>query len=173
MVSDALPGVSSAHDQLLGEEGLHRFMTGGLGAMPIQRTNSSSSFGSESAPFSGAAAGMNGFHRAYQGSLSGPPFPLVILGRLYGGKRPLHSPIWDLKELSCSFEKQKKQGLTSRLSLSGMKSADKKAQFAIESLISDQLKKESLPDQHMELSNQGPLEQILESKRVLSGGLSI
>nr|XP_024358119.1 autophagy-related protein 18h-like isoform X1 [Physcomitrium patens]XP_024358120.1 autophagy-related protein 18h-like isoform X1 [Physcomitrium patens]XP_024358121.1 autophagy-related protein 18h-like isoform X1 [Physcomitrium patens] len=67
MVTDALPGISNAHDQLLGNEGLQDgFIAGSLRGMPIQRTNSSSSFGSEGAPYATSAGGMNDYHRGYQ-----------------------------------------------------------------------------------------------------------
>lgn len=67
-MSDTLPGVSNAHDQLLGEEGLKDvFMAADLRGMPIRRTSSCSSFGSEGAPFVASGGGMNGYHRGYQG----------------------------------------------------------------------------------------------------------
>ena len=74
MVSDTLPEVSNAHGQLLGDEGLQDgFMARGLGGMPIKRTSSCSSFGSEGAPFAGNGGGMNGYHRGYQGT-----FPMLL-----------------------------------------------------------------------------------------------
>lgn len=71
MVSDTFPGVSNAHDQLLGDEGLQDgFMAGGLGGMPIKRTSSCSSFSSEGAPFAASGGGINGYHRGYQGTFA-------------------------------------------------------------------------------------------------------
>lgn len=69
MVSDTLPAVSSAHDQLLGDEGQQDgYMASGLRDMPIQRTSSCSSFGSEGAPFAAGGGGTNGYHHhGYQG----------------------------------------------------------------------------------------------------------
>jgi hypothetical protein len=68
MVPDTLPAVSNAHDQLLGDEGLQDgLIDGGLRGMPIQRTSSCSSFGSEGAPFAASGGGMNGYHHGYQG----------------------------------------------------------------------------------------------------------
>ncbi len=63
MVSEALPGVSGVHEELLGDEGLQDgFINGGLRPMQIKRTSSCSSLASEDVP-----AAMNGFHHAYQG----------------------------------------------------------------------------------------------------------
>ncbi|KAG0623769.1 hypothetical protein M758_3G200500 [Ceratodon purpureus] len=79
MVSDTLPAVSNAHDQLLGDEGLHDgLIDGGLRGMPIQRASSCSSFGSEGPPFAGSGGGMNGYHHGYQdlpgvGAIDTPP----------------------------------------------------------------------------------------------------
>lgn len=73
MVPDTLPGVSGANDQLLGDEALHDgFLGGRLGGMPLQRTNSSGSFGLEGPPFLADGAGLNGFHHGYQGAFSSP-----------------------------------------------------------------------------------------------------
>lgn len=86
MVTDALPGISNAHDQLLGNEGLQDgFIAGSLRGMPIQRTNSSSSFGSEGAPYATSAGGMNDYHRGYQGSffkIIFDPTPLHVMSAL-------------------------------------------------------------------------------------------
>lgn len=68
MVSDALPAVSNAHGQLLGDEGQQE--ENNLRGMPIQRTSSCSSFGSEGAPYAAAnGGGLNGYHHHhnYQG----------------------------------------------------------------------------------------------------------
>ena len=67
MVSDTLPAVSNTHDQLLGDGLQDGLLDRGVRGMPIQRTNSSSSFGSEGAPFAASGGGMNGYHHGYQG----------------------------------------------------------------------------------------------------------
>lgn len=78
MVTDNFPGVSNAHDQFIGDEGLHDgFTSANLRGMSVQRTNSnssSSSFGSEGAPFAASAGGMNG----YQGLTS----PNIVFSQL-------------------------------------------------------------------------------------------
>lgn len=75
MVSDNLPGVSNAHDQILGDEGLQDgLMAKGLGGMPINRTSSCSSFGSEGSPFAASGGGLNGYHRGYRGT-----FPMLLV----------------------------------------------------------------------------------------------
>lgn len=67
-VSDTLPGVSNAHEQIHGAEGPQDgFIGEGLKFMPIQRTDSCNSLGSEGAPFTAGAGGMNGHHQGYQG----------------------------------------------------------------------------------------------------------
>ncbi|XP_024362578.1 autophagy-related protein 18h [Physcomitrium patens] len=83
MVTDNFPGVSNAHDQFIGDEGLHDgFTSANLRGMSVQRTNSnssSSSFGSEGAPFAASAGGMNGYQdlpdliTAYSPSSFGSP----------------------------------------------------------------------------------------------------
>uniref|UniRef100_A0A7I4EFI3 BCAS3 domain-containing protein n=1 Tax=Physcomitrium patens TaxID=3218 RepID=A0A7I4EFI3_PHYPA len=66
-VSDTLPGVSNAHEQIHGAEGPQDgFIGEGLKFMPIQRTDSCNSLGSEGAPFTAGAGGMNGHHQGYQ-----------------------------------------------------------------------------------------------------------
>jgi len=72
IVSDSLPGASNGHDQLLGEEGVQDGSgrwAASLRGMPIRRTSSCSSFGSEGAPLAGSGGGTNGYHRGYQGLL--------------------------------------------------------------------------------------------------------
>ncbi len=70
---DPLPGVSNGQEHLLGDEGLQDGSgrwSAGLRGLPIRRTSSCSSFGSEGAPLAGGGGGANGYHRGYQGSLS-------------------------------------------------------------------------------------------------------
>lgn len=69
LVPDSLPGVSNAHDQISEEDAIQdEYMAAGLRGLPIQRTSSCSSFGSEGAPSAANGSGMNGYHRGYQGT---------------------------------------------------------------------------------------------------------